>query len=42
VSPKHLQRYVDEMTWRRDMVIPRMNEVFASVEGRLAYKTRIA
>lgn len=46
VSPKHLQRYVDEMTWRynrRDMkVTPRMNDLFASVEGRLTYKALIA
>ncbi|NUJ81404.1 IS1595 family transposase [Methylocystis sp. FS] len=39
VSPKHLQRYVDEMTWRynrRDMKpSPRMNDIFACVEGRL-------
>lgn len=46
VSPKHLQRYVDEMTWRynrRDMkVTPRMNDLFACVEGRLTYKALIA
>ncbi len=41
VSPKHLQRYVDEMAWRfnrRDMKpAPRMNG-----EGRLTYKALIA
>ena len=46
VSPKHLQRYVDEMTWRynrRDMKpSPRMNDVFTCVEGRLTYKTLVA
>lgn len=42
VSPKHLNRYVDEMAWRfnrRDMkVTDRMNDIFACVEGRLTYK----
>ncbi len=47
VSPKHLQRYVDEMAWRvnrRDMkVTPRMNDLFADVSGkRLTYKALIA
>jgi transposase-like protein len=46
VSPKHLQKYVDEMSWRfnrRDLkVTPRMNDMFACVEGRLTYKTLIA
>ena len=46
VSAKHLQRYVDEMTWRfnrRDMKAPsRMNDLFACVEGRLTYKALIA
>lgn len=46
VSPKHLQKYVDEMTWRynrRDLkVTPRMNDMFACVEGRLTYKALIA
>lgn len=46
VSPKHLQRYVDEMAWRfnrRDMrVTGRMNDLFACVEGRLTYKALIA
>jgi transposase-like protein len=45
VSPKHLQRYVDEMSWRynrRDLkVAPRMNDLFACVEGRLTYKALI-
>lgn len=46
VSPKHLQRYVDEMTWRfnrRDMkVTGRMNDFFGCVEGRLRYRELIA
>lgn len=46
VSPKHLQRYVDEMTWRfnrRDMPVgSRMNDIFGCVEGRLTYKELIA
>jgi len=46
VSPKHLQKYVDEMTWRlnrRDMnVTGRMNDLFSCVEGRLTYKALIA
>ena len=46
VSPKHLDRYVTEMTWRfnrRDMkVTARMNDLFTSVEGRLTYKALIA
>ena len=46
ISPKHLQRYVDEMTWRfnrRDMKpSPRMNDIFSYVEGRLTYKALIA
>jgi transposase-like protein len=46
VSPKHLQRYVDEMTWRvnrRDMAeADRMNGLFACIEGRLTYKALIA
>jgi transposase-like protein len=46
VSPKHLQKYVDEMSWRynrRDLkVTPRMNDMFACVEGRLTYKALIA
>jgi transposase-like protein len=45
VSPKHLQRYVDEMSWRfnrRDMdPAPRMNDLFGCVAGRLTYKALI-
>jgi len=46
VSPKHLQLYVDEMSWRfnrRDMeTIVRMNDIFACVEGRLTYQVLIS
>jgi hypothetical protein len=46
VSPKHLQKYVDEMTWRfnrGDMrPAPRMDDMFGCVNGRLTYKTLIA
>ena len=46
VSPKHLSRYADEMTWRfnrRDQkVSDRMNGLFACVEGRLTYKALTA
>jgi len=46
VSPKHLHRYVAEMSWRfnrRDLkVTPRMNALFGSVEGRLTHKALIA
>jgi hypothetical protein len=46
VSPKHLNHYVTEMTWRfdrRDMKpTGRMNDLFACVEGRLTYKALIA
>ncbi|MHB8887104.1 MAG: IS1595 family transposase [Methylovirgula sp.] len=46
VSPKHLDHYVNEMSWRfnrRDMkVTPRMNDLFACVEGRLRYRELIA
>ena len=39
VSPKHLDRYVQEMTWRfnrRDMkVTARMNDLFNGIEGHL-------
>lgn len=46
VSPKHLSRYLDEMTWRfnrREMVVTdRMNDLFGCVEGRLRYKELIA
>lgn len=42
VSPKHLGRYVDEMSWRfnrRDMdAADRMNDIFGSLEGRLTWK----
>ena len=45
VSPEHLHRYAAEMTWRfnhRDLgVTDRMNDLFASVEGRLTYKALI-
>lgn len=40
VSPKHLSRYVDEMSWRfnrRDVdASDRMNDPFESLEGRLS------
>lgn len=46
VSPKHLNKYVEEMTWRlnrRDMTpAERVNALFACVEGRLTYKALIA
>ena len=46
VSPKHLNRYATEMAWRfnrRDLrVTDRMNDLFASVEGRLTYKALIS
>jgi transposase-like protein len=46
VSPKHLQKYVDEMSWRfnrRDMkTAPRMNDLFSCVEGRLTYRALIS
>ena len=46
VSPKHLQKYVDEMSWRfnrRDLdPAPRMNDIFTGVEGHLTYKALIA
>lgn len=46
VSPKHLDRYVKEMTFRfnrRDQGVgARMNELFAHAEGRLTYKALIA
>jgi ISXO2-like transposase domain/Transposase zinc-ribbon domain len=46
ISPKHLQRYVDEMTWRmnrRGMTAEeRVNALFSFVEGRLTYKALIA
>jgi hypothetical protein len=44
VSEKHLQRYVDEMSWRfnrRDMeTSARMNDL-SCVEGRLTYKSLV-
>jgi transposase-like protein len=46
ISPKHLDRYVQEMTWRfnrRDMRIgSRMKDIFGCVEGRLKYKELIS
>ena len=46
VSPKHLPRYVDEMTWRfnrRDMdACDRMNDLFDCVEGRMPWKVLTA
>ena len=46
VSPKHLDRYVAEMTWRfnrRAMkAADRMNDLMAYAEGRLTYKALIA
>jgi transposase-like protein len=45
VSPKHLQKYVDEMSWRfnrRDMeTTARMNDIFCCVEGCLPYRALI-
>jgi transposase-like protein len=46
VSPKHLQKYANEMAWRlnrSDMKpSPRMNDMFSCVEGRLRYRDLIA
>jgi transposase-like protein len=46
VSPKHLRRYVDEMSWRfnrRDMeTTGRMNDLFSYVEGRLTYQALVS
>jgi len=46
VSPKHLDRYVQEMTFRfnrrEETVTNRMNGLFGRVEGRLTYKALIA
>ena len=46
VSPKHLQRYLDEMTWRynlRDMSAgERADALRHQIEGRLTYKALIA
>ncbi len=45
VSPKHLQQYVSEMTWRmnrRDLTAQeRVNALCAATEGRLTYKALI-
>ena len=46
VSPKHLDQYVSEMTWRMNRRAmtgeERINALFADVEGRLTYKALIA
>lgn len=46
VSPKHLQRYLGEMTWRYNRREvgegDRMNEFLSRVHGRLKYKALIA
>ena len=46
ISPKHLNRYVQEMTWRLNRrkltSSARVNDMLAGVEGRLTYKTLIA
>ena len=46
VSPKHLDRYVQEISWRFNRrgaeVGARMNSILGSVEGRLMYKDLIA
>jgi hypothetical protein len=46
VSRKHLQKYVQEMTWRlnRRSMTPsdRMNDLFRCVAGALPYKVLIA
>jgi hypothetical protein len=46
VSPKHLDQYVSEMTWRmnRRRMSPqdRINALFGAVEGRLTYKALTA
>ena len=46
VSPKHLQKYLGEMTWRynrRDISEgDRMNEFLTRVQGRITYKTLIS
>ena len=45
-APKHLQRYLGEMTWRYNRREvgegDRMNEFLTRVHGRLKYKTLIA
>ena len=47
VSPKHLNKYVDEMTWRLNRrgltVTDRMNDLFTCVDGgKLSYKALIS
>jgi transposase-like protein len=46
VSPKHLQQYVSEMTWRMNRRAmtgqERINALCSAVEGRLTYKNLIA
>ena len=46
VSPKHLHRYLGEMTWRynrrEDGEGARLNALLASAGGRLTYKSLIA
>ena len=46
ISPKHLNKYVQEMTWRlnrRAMTAEdRVNALFTCIEGRLTYKALIA
>jgi hypothetical protein len=46
VSPKHLDRYVQKMTWRFNRceatVTDCMNGLFGRVEGRLTYKDLVA
>jgi transposase-like protein len=46
VSPKHLNRYVDEMSWRynrREMAEgARVNALIAAADGRLTYKALVA
>jgi transposase-like protein len=46
VSPKHLQKYVDEMAWRMNRRVltaaERVNALFTEVEGRLTYKALTA
>lgn len=46
VSPKHLQRYCDEVTYRYNSRkisdVERFNKMISNVEGRLKYKTLIA
>lgn len=46
VSPKHLEKYVQEMTWRLNRrsltAADRMNDLFESVAGTLPYKVLIS